>query len=610
MKISKTKFIEYLRCPRYSALDEIEREQDNAVVSIDEFEDYDNERKKMLVKEFFGQFENMENDLGSLEIMLKYFNDIEVLTGKYMENLFDAPVVNSLITQEQKRFECEHGDFRLYSYTDVYQELGNSFNVCEVKAKTTNAIWKMAKSASKPDAKDRSIFEVCEDNIIRLREETGYNFDTGEISEKDYLKIRSKLSDHTHDVGRLILDLSFQRYIIENSTKNYDGKYFLGILNSEYVFHGEYENGFPNYTKDAEGREIICLVDFTKVTEEMQDKVKMLVEKVIDYLEKGDASKYKLGKYCERNKQRECRYYSICSADVPKVNSIFAYLHSHHGFKDLTGEKLTEYDLVNEGKVHMLDIGSDLLTRETNIKQREIVENKGEYIDKARIRTALNMLQYPLYHLDFESLPLPLPKHKGEKCYQQSLFQFSIHVEKSPGVCDFDSNHYEFLAKDHSDNRRSLAEKMLQVIKDDGGSIIVFNKSFEQGRIKELAALFPDIGSKLLALNDRIYDLLDVLKGSKSFYESLGYDASIFAYYHYLQSGSYSIKKVLPVFTDLTYEGMEVGNGMEALMVFEKYPTYNEVELKNKQKALVDYCKQDTWAMVEILDGLRKKISS
>ncbi len=610
MKISKTKFIEYLRCPRYCALDEIERESDSAVVKINEFEEYEKERKEILVREFFDQFSELENDLGSLEIMLKYFNEIEVLTGKLMQEKFNAPVINSLITKEQKRFECEHDDFYLYSYTDVYQELEGGFNVCEVKAKTTNAIWKLAKSSSKENPKERSIFELCEDNIIRLREETDYDFENGELSEKDYLKLRSKLLDHTHDVGRLILDLSFQRYIIESQTKNYNGNYYLGILNNEYVFHGEYINGVPNYTKDENGNDIICLVDFTKITSEMQDKVRILVNKVISYLEKGDASQYDLGKYCDRNRQRQCRFYSICSKHIPKENSIFAYLYSHNGFKNSNGDKYTEYELVNAGKVHMLDIGNDLLNREVNVKQRELVENETEYIDSKRISTALKMLQYPLYHLDFESLPLPLPKHKNEKCYQQSLFQFSIHIEHAPGVCDFDKDHHEFLAKDHQDNRRALTEKMLDVIKDDDGSIVVFNKSFEQGRIKELAQLFPDLSSKLLALNDRIYDLLDVLKGSKSFYESLGYDIPLFAYYHYLQSGSFSIKKVLPVFTDLTYAGLDVSNGMEALMVFEKYPTYSEIELEKKQQALIEYCKQDTWAMVEILKGLRKKISS
>jgi len=31
-------------------------------------------------------------------------------------------------------------------------------------------------------------------------------------------------------------------------------------------------------------------------------------------------------------------------------------------------------------------------------------------------------------------------------------------------------------------------------------------------------------------------------------------------------------------------------------------------ERTRKQNALIEYCKQDTWAMVEILKGLRKEV--
>ena len=61
-----------------------------------------------------------------------------------------------------------------------------------------------------------------------------------------------------------------------------------------------------------------------------------------------------------------------------------------------------------------------------------------------------------------------------------------------------------------------------------------------------------------------------------------------------------SLKKVLPIFTDLSYSDLEIGNGMEAM-----YTYANEQQLKQKQLELTKYCQQDTWAMVEILRGLR-----
>jgi hypothetical protein len=80
----------------------------------------------------------------------------------------------------------------------------------------------------------------------------------------------------------------------------------------------------------------------------------------------------------------------------------------------------------------------------------------------------------------------------------------------------------------------------------------------------------------------------------------------MFNYYHEQLNGSYSIKKVLPIFSELTYKGMDIGNGTDALVAYAKFPEMSENEFKLTYKNLLEYCKQDTWAMVKILDELRK----
>ena len=105
-----------------------------------------------------------------------------------------------------------------------------------------------------------------------------------------------------------------------------------------------------------------------------------------------------------------------------------------------------------------------------------------------------------------------------------------------------------------------------------------------------------------------IFDLMYVVKTNSSLYQELGYDkeeAKMFNYYHEDMTGSFSIKKILPLFSDLTYKGMEIGNGVEALVAYANLPKLSELDYKHKYQKLVEYCKQDTWAMVEILKGLR-----
>ena len=92
----------------------------------------------------------------------------------------------------------------------------------------------------------------------------------------------------------------------------------------------------------------------------------------------------------------------------------------------------------------------------------------------------------------------------------------------------------------------------------------------------------------------------------------LGFDkerSSKVNYYNKDLSGSYSIKKTLPVFTDLKYTDLEIQNGTQALVEYSKYKYMNDSQLTRTVNALIEYCKQDTWAMVEILRGLRKLLS-
>ena len=71
---------------------------------------------------------------------------------------------------------------------------------------------------------------------------------------------------------------------------------------------------------------------------------------------------------------------------------------------------------------------------------------------------------------------------------------------------------------------------------------------------------------------------------------------------------SFSIKKILPIFTNLKYDDLEVGNGNEAMYVYSILEELTPKERIEKYDALKIYCRQDTWSMVEILWALKKVI--
>jgi len=275
------------------------------------------------------------------------------------------------------------------------------------------------------------------------------------------------------------------------------------------------------------------------------------------------------------------------------------------------GVKLNKYDLLNEGYYKLLDIPEEWIKNPNHFIQRKCFKENIEYINKNKIKKGLDQIKYPIYHLDFETFPCPIPRFKGEVPYTQSPFEFSLHIEREPGVCDKETDNYVFLAKTNKDERKELTKELVKRINTDKGCMLAQNVPFEKRVIKHLGEVYPEYKEQLMKIYDMGFDLLWVVRNNKEMYKYLGYDeleAKVVNFYNKDLNGSYSIKKTLPVFTDLSYKDLEIGNGTEALVEYSKFDKMDNKTLEKTRNNLIIYCKQDTWAMVEILRGLRKKV--
>jgi hypothetical protein len=608
MLISKTRFINYIRCDRYPALDEIHREKNKAVVSFsneDDLSDLMSEENEAKISILLDSMTDEANEdilvqtNPQMETMLKYYNEIEMISGRIIERKFKGDTIYALDTFDQKRFEYEVDGYRFYCFLDGYQEDKDTIRVFEVKATTSKKFLDMT---FKLDDDKVSIFEFSPESILMLREDLGL-----EVNDKYHKKLK-RLKDRLTKEGRYFYDIAYQRYVLEHTLKtDKKVKYYLGVLNSKYVHEGLVDaQNKPMYSDD-----LITFIDVTTFIETLMPIIEKDQKIVMDRLDEMNANPVDLGSHCQRKDSRQCIFYPICYKDIPAKNSIFTYIDGHHGFKDEHGEKHDRFDLINQGYLTAFDVPYEWLNREKNRVQRQVMDSKESFIQKKKIKAAIESLKYPIYHLDFETFPCPLPRFKGETPYTQSLFQYSIHIEHEPGKCDKDDDNYGFIAKTHDDLRRELVETMLDIIKDDGGSIMVYNQSFEQTRLKEMAKLFPEHQERLLDMVDRLVDLMDFVKGNKKFFINLGFDqeqSDGFCYYHNDLNGSFSIKKVLPVFSHLKYDGMPIGNGTDALVAYANFPYMEKKEFDKTYQDLLEYCKQDTWAMVEILEALRKQV--
>ncbi len=612
MAITKTNFINYSRCPRYVGLCEVKKDRIDADIS---YEQYKEEEKVERLNEILSHMyhendEGVEEDLidtfdPQLDVMLPYYKRIEELAGKKVEHLFGGNTVYAESTLNQKSFEFNSDLFKYICYVDIFNE-SDSTNIIEVKATTSNKFLEDLKAGNKVDEKF-SIFVKDNKGIFHLKDEIkGYDL-ISEMSIEKYNEKRNKLFDK-YGIGKYVYDLAVQRMIVEKD-EQYKGKkinYYLAVLNHEYIFDGKYENGIAVYDDS-----IIQLFDMNKVTEEMQDMILSDKEKVEEYLSEMSIDEYPLGNYCENKKTSECKFSSICFKRIPKYNSSLSYM-GIKSFKDEDGFVHKGLELINEGYLNMMDIPESWIKNPNHHIQRNCLITNTPYINKEKINIAIQNLQYPIYHLDFETFPCPLPRFRGEKCYCQSPFQFSLHIEREPGVCDKEKDQYGFLSTDfNNDCREDMAKSLCELIDTSKGTVFAQNYSFEKSVLAKLADAFPEYSDRLMKMVNMASDLLFIVRNNSKFYEDLGFDkeeARKVNYYHKDLSGSYSIKKTLKVFSDLSYDNLEIGNGTTALTAYANYKNYTKEQYNEVYKNLTEYCKQDTYAMYVILDKLRKLI--
>lgn len=619
MAITKTDFINFTRCQRYAALNEVKKEKLDADITYQEYKEKEQSEKiEELLAEMFESNEEAEEEIDlvdkvdrQLEAMMDYYKLVEKEAGRISEKIFRGKSIYAEDTKEQECFDFSLNGIRYICYVDIYNEHENEINIIEVKA-TTNS--KYLKTFGHPKS-DKYPIWLKKNNVYWLKDEiAGYDIEA-EMPIKKYDEFRNKLFNR-YDIGKYVYDLAIQRYFIEHeyiSTHTEDKlknfHYYLAVLNYDYIFDGTYIDGKPIYNPDSEGNELITFFDMTNVTEEYQEIIDADRQKLEIYLNSLNASPCSLGNYCCFKSRAECKFFSpICGKMIPKKNSSLNYLYNGSGFTKEDGTKIKGLELINEGYINMLDVPDAWITKNYHQIQRDSVAFDKVYIDKEKIDIGLKQLEYPIYHLDFETMPCPVPRYRGERPYIQSPFEFSLHIEREPGICDKDKDNIVFLAKTHEDEREEMIKLMLKHMDPNKGTLFAQNVPFEKGRIKELATIFPEYRTDLMKLYDRGFDLLWLVKTNSKLYQDLGFDeerAKTFNFYDKRLSGSFSIKKTLPVFSDLSYDNLVVKNGTEAIVEYANYDKMSKEEFNLKYQALIIYCKQDTWAMVEILNALR-----
>ena len=206
------------------------------------------------------------------------------------------------------------------------------------------------------------------------------------------------------------------------------------------------------------------------------------------------------------------------------------------------------------------------------------------YFDAPNAATDLAAHKLPAYFIDFETIQFAIPVWKGTRPYQQIPFQFSVHRLFRTGKL----LHQSFLDLSGRDPSKAFAEALIAAC-GERGPVLVYNAGFETPRIKELGERFPRLKKSLLAINERVVDLLRIAEQR---------------YYHPSQQGSWSIKRVLPAIApDLRYDELDgVQNGGMAMNAFREAISATTTETRKAQieQQLLEYCNLDTYGMIRL----------
>ena len=361
-------------------------------------------------------------------------------------------------------------------------------------------------------------------------------------------------------------DLAFQYYVFNGSGYKIR-KCFMMLVDNSYVRKG-----------DIEPANILRLEDISKSVLSKQGEVKKVTNDLCDVLEKSGEVDVQIGAKCSQ--PFECEYKSFCWDHIPNYSI-------YNIFQKKKAEIIErQYGAALEGLPVELYPGGL-----KGIDLASYFDGKAR-VDSAKISTFLAGIQYPIYFFDYETIGPTIPIFDGTRPFQKIPFQFSLHVQKAPGQKPV---HYEYLHKEQSDPRLALAAKLIELCGSEG-TILVYNQSFEIARNNELAKEFPMYRDALQSINSRIVDLITPFKKRWL--------------YHPSQNGSASLKDVLPTFTDLNYNDLEISDGGDAM---RQYAAFMEGKLdkslwNNLWEDLSKYCEQDTHALYALL-GILEKIA-
>jgi predicted RecB family nuclease len=281
-----------------------------------------------------------------------------------------------------------------------------------------------------------------------------------------------------------------------------------------------------------------------------------------------------VGEHCDS--PHSCPYKIHCWPEVPEhhVSSLYRLSGTKAGVLAESGIE-TIFEIEDESGL-------------SDLQQRQVRSVQGDRVFTSDgLAEALSKIILPAAFLDFETVSLAVPTWEGCTPYSMVPAQFSCHTMSPNGKV----SHIEWLAEGQNDPRPMMAEALIRACAGSA-SVVAYNASFERRCIIQLAEVCPHLATQLNAINEKLVDLLPIVRDNV---------------YHPEFHGSFSIKSVLPALTELGYDDLEVSGGLTAAVWLEQLMLGEyEGDVDALRGELLKYCGLDTLAMVELYKKLQQ----
>ena len=359
-------------------------------------------------------------------------------------------------------------------------------------------------------------------------------------------------NDHNH-----IKDACFQKICAERAGQNID-QVFLIHLNGEYERNGAIDPA-----------DLLIFADITYEVGEVLDETRSEIDAALELLA---ISEIDLDSCSCREKSRShhCDTFTLFNPEIPKP--------SIYSLPRLSAKKRGEF--LSKGIFGLSDVpeGYPLSANQQFVLDAARAEEP--VIDSGSIQAFLDALHFPLYFFDYETFASAVPLVDRASPHKHFPVQYSVHILHEDGSLE----HEEYLEREFR-----LPAPLIQAMElhiGEEGNVVSWHAPFEKKQNREMALWFPEKANFLNGISERMVDLEDVFK---SHYVDARFD------------GSTSIKKVLPVVCPhLSYDELQVQDGATAMDAWQKMINAKGEEADQIAADLLNYCKLDTLAMVEI----------